>query len=101
MERHFLEQPHSLGKGEVDSSILSGSTTKAHETRAFPDAQNSISAVAGRTRRERDISGRGKSVDSVQRPFAEPSLPSMSKKRAVEIQRNINGPPSRRATFTA
>src|SRR4051812_34841132 len=31
------EPEHSLGKGEVDSSILSSSTTKAHEIRASDD----------------------------------------------------------------
>jgi hypothetical protein len=30
---------HSLGKGEVDSSILSGSTTKAQINRHFPANQ--------------------------------------------------------------
>jgi len=37
MANDFNRQ-HSLGKGEVDSSILSSSTTKAHEIRASVDA---------------------------------------------------------------
>lgn len=55
---------HPLGKGEVVSSILTGSTTKAHSIGTFSAAEYFDSAVAGRTLREQHISKRGKSVAS-------------------------------------
>jgi hypothetical protein len=59
-----INHDNSLGKGEVDSSILSGSTTKAHKTRAFEADENSVSATSGRTEREDGSSNDGESVDS-------------------------------------
>jgi hypothetical protein len=61
---------HSLGKGEVDSSILSGSTIKPHEIRAScARSPSRYSATRDATKREHDISTRGKSVESVRGMF--------------------------------
>jgi hypothetical protein len=64
-----INQGRSLGKGEVESSILSGSTRKSRKTRASEHTQKSISAVSGRTKRETGKSSRGKTVDSVHGAF--------------------------------
>jgi hypothetical protein len=61
---------HPLGKGEVVSSILTGSTSKAHVSRAYLTSGIAYSAVAGRTPREHDTSTRGKSGEFVQAAFA-------------------------------
>ena len=61
----FINPEHPLGKGEVVSSILTGSTTNAHEIRASALPQKSYPAVCDATKREHDISTRGKSVESV------------------------------------
>lgn len=69
MDKGQLETEHSLGKGEVLSSILSGSTTNAHETLISSLAQERLSAIRSRTSREHDATIRGKSVDSVHAAF--------------------------------
>jgi len=62
---------HSLGKGEVDSSILSGSTRKPRISPYFFNCDDSDPAVSSRTPREHDAPIRGKSVDSVHGPIRE------------------------------
>lgn len=47
----IIHAPLSLGKGEVDSSILSGSTTKAPINRRFPSRALPFPPVFGRERR--------------------------------------------------
>lgn|SRR3990167_7657789 len=54
---------HSLGKGEVVSSILTGSTRKALKSRAFCGAHFSISAKTNGTKQELHDWSRGKSVE--------------------------------------
>ena len=61
---------HSLGKGEVVSSILTGSTRKAHEIRAFSIPHFQFATFRYATKREHDVSTRGKSVDFDRRLFA-------------------------------
>jgi hypothetical protein len=56
---------NSLGKGEVESSILSGSTTNHHEMSTARNPCRPHSAVASRTYPEDGNSVRGVSVDSV------------------------------------
>lgn len=58
-----------LGKGEVESSILSGSTRKPHELRASDKLNPSRSATQDGTAQEHVVSCRGKSVDSVHPTF--------------------------------
>ena len=65
MAQRYLDQIHSLGKGEVESSILSGSTTKRHEMGLSRDVRIPTSAVSSRTYPEDGNSVRGVSVDSV------------------------------------
>jgi hypothetical protein len=65
-----INKGYSLGKGEVDSSILSGSTIYAHEHGPFAVHVISHSAVSGSPKQEHDATSRGKSVDSVQDKFA-------------------------------
>lgn len=60
---------YSLGKGEVDSSILSGSTRNTREIGTSGVVGIPTSAVAGRTYTETSKSERGESVDSVRGPF--------------------------------
>ncbi len=60
---------HPLGKGEVVSSILPGSTRKARELGAFLVGFNCTSATQYATKREHDGSTRGKSVDFVRETF--------------------------------
>lgn len=67
-----------LGKGEVLSSILSGSTRKAHGSRAFRITQSAYPATRYATKREHDISIRGKSVDFDRRLFARPDANDQS-----------------------
>ena len=64
---------HPLGKGEVVSSILTGSTRYAHKYAPFAHWVFWRPAVSGRTEREDDISTRGKSVEFVRESFARPS----------------------------
>ena len=59
---------YSLGKGEVDSSILSGSTRKDRGIGIFEPRLGWDPAVSGRTAPEHDNSTRGKSVESVPAP---------------------------------
>lgn len=61
---------NSLGKGEVDSSILSGSTRKPRLFGTFCDASVAVSAVDAGTEHESRKSYCGKSVDSVRQAFA-------------------------------
>lgn len=61
---------HPLGKGEVVSSILTGSTRYAHEIRAFDTPRKFRSADRDATKREHDIGIRVKSVESDPPPFA-------------------------------
>lgn len=61
----------SLGKGEVLSSILSGSTTKPIFSSTSCTLDQAYPAVSGRTEREEAVSIRGKSVDSVPVAFTE------------------------------
>jgi hypothetical protein len=58
-----------LGKGEVECSIHSGSTIKAHKSRAFPAALKIKSAVSGRTEPKPHSTTRGNSVDFVRLPI--------------------------------
>jgi hypothetical protein len=58
-----------LGKGEVHSSILCGSTKEAHKSRAFPATLKIKSAVSGRTERKPYPTTRGVSVDFVRLPI--------------------------------
>jgi hypothetical protein len=60
---------HPLGKGEVECSIHSGSTTKLHKFWLFYQAPKSHSATTGRTKREDDSLTRGESVDFVHAAF--------------------------------
>lgn len=64
-----INHRYLLGKGEVESSILSGSTTKPHELRASDELNQSRSATQDGTTQEHVASGRGKSVDSVHPTF--------------------------------
>lgn len=53
----------SLGKGEVLSSILSGSTTKARHSRTFCPICSEARAITRRTKHETRKSIRGFSVE--------------------------------------
>lgn len=62
---------YPLGKGEVDSSILSGSTTKSPYIAGFRRTTLHLySAATGRTPRERADAMCGKSVYCVPEAFA-------------------------------
>jgi hypothetical protein len=76
---------HPLGKGEVVSSILTGSTTNAHGMKAFRSLIFRQSATHDETEREHDASSRGKSVDFVHDRF----LPHRSKPmhRSSDVER--------------
>jgi hypothetical protein len=60
---------YSLGKGEVVSSILTGSTRKAHEIRAFLNAPQFHSATQHGTKRETRRSVGGILVECDHHPF--------------------------------
>lgn len=64
-----VNDEHSLGKGEVERSIRSGSTTNEHLYWTFESWPFCYSAVSGRTIREQDIASSGVSVDSVHGAF--------------------------------
>jgi hypothetical protein len=70
-----INSPNSLGKGEVDSSILSGSTSIACNCEVCRYWRDRHSAVSGRTQREHNISTGAKPVDSVPHPFREEAMP--------------------------
>jgi hypothetical protein len=79
------ENSPPLGKGEVHSSILCGSTRKPHKYRVFSAPQKSIPAVTGRTLPEHDATSRGKSVDFVRQPFTPKQLArAFKRRRAIE-----------------
>lgn len=65
-----LNPEHSLGKGEVVSSILPGSTIYACETRLSERLENLTCATPDATEREHDASTRGKPVEFVRGQFA-------------------------------
>jgi hypothetical protein len=64
-----INDGYPLGKGEVDSSILSGSTRKAQKSEGFVSAPADAAALSRRTRCEPRSPTRGESVDSVPQPF--------------------------------
>lgn len=64
-----INHEHSLGKGEVVSSILPGSTSKARISRAFDTAKNIHPVSIVRTNAEFVASSRGKSVESDRASF--------------------------------
>src|SRR4051812_7314536 len=66
---------NSLGKGEVDSSILSGSTRNQPFSRTAPVAD-------GRTEHESDTGGGGKAGENVPAPF---------RKRTIQQERTAKG----------
>jgi hypothetical protein len=66
---------HSLGKGEVDSSILSGSTKYHYVCWDSEEERWLYSATIGRTEREEHASTRGESVDFVHGSIREDSMP--------------------------
>ena len=70
----------ALGKGEVVSSILTGSTTKTYVkfsiTRITP---NRLRVVSVRTKHEQNISSGGKSVESVPQAFTADNALAQSK----------------------
>lgn len=62
---------HPLGKGEVVSSILTGSTTEALEIAASSNPSESLSRRFAQNSARTRVSIRGKSVDSVRQTFLE------------------------------
>lgn len=61
---------YPLGKGEVVSSILPGSTRKPLNSRAFRKVNSGVDTFRYGTMREHDVSISGKSVDFVRRSFS-------------------------------
>ncbi|HEY4722211.1 MAG TPA: hypothetical protein VII92_10215 [Anaerolineae bacterium] len=86
----------ALGKGEVLSSILSGSTTKARRLRLSPPNYSKHSAVSRRTRREHDATRRGKSVDSVHGAFTNHGARQMTEKLFDVVEVEIAHPHNER-----
>ena len=64
-----INQEHSLGKGEVVSSILPGSTTKPTKTSHFQLTARKPVSLSRRTKREVRVSIRGQSVEFVRCAF--------------------------------
>jgi hypothetical protein len=69
-----IKDRYPLGKGEVHSSILCGSTKDAHELRAFPVTLKIKSAVSGRTEPKPNTTTRGVSVDFVRLLIRRPKI---------------------------
>jgi len=63
----------SLGKGEVESSILSGSTISPNEIKASRQAVSAIRAIARRTAQERAVACGTFESQQVLAPFTRPA----------------------------